>query len=77
MLIYMYVCVYIRTYTHTHTHTHTHTSDVCLELADVRCPGTRAPNGCEAMCRCQEPDLGPLQELPLLITVEPSLYLLS
>ena len=32
----------------------------------IRYPGTRVTDGCGLLCGCQEPDLGPLQEKPVL-----------
>ena len=38
----------------------------------VRSPETRVTESCAPPCRCWEPNLGPLQELQMLLTAEPS-----
>jgi len=39
--------------------------------------GTGAINGCEPVCGCWELNSGPLVEQSVLVTAEPSLWLLS
>ena len=38
----------------------------------ARSPGTGAMDSCERPCGCWESNLGPLEEQPVLLTVEPS-----
>ena len=45
---------------------------VCL-CEGVGCPGTGVTNRCELSCRCWELNRGPLEEQPVLLTIEPSL----
>jgi hypothetical protein len=40
---------------------------------DTRFLGTGITDGSEPPCRCWELNLGPLEEQPLLLTIEPSL----
>lgn len=37
----------------------------------VRCSGTGVSDDCESPCGCWEPNLGPLEEQPVLLTIEP------
>ena len=54
---------------------------VCIVPAEARrgagSPGTGATGGCEPPCRCWEPNLGPLQEQPVLLPAEPPLQVKS
>ena len=46
---------------------------VCLCEA-VRSPGTGVLGRCERPCGCEELNPGPLKELPVFLTTEPSLW---
>jgi hypothetical protein len=52
--------------------------DVCLHVhlfEGARSPGTEVTDSCELPCGCWELNLGPLEEQPVLLTMEPSLQL--
>jgi hypothetical protein len=47
----------------------------CLHLGlyeGIRSPGTRVIDNCELPCGCWKLTLGPLEEQPVLLTIEPS-----
>ena len=46
--------------------------DVCL-CEGVGSPGIGVTDSCELSCGCWELNLGPLEEQPVLLTIEPSL----
>ena len=43
------------------------------EREGVRSPGTGVIDSCDLLCGCWELNSGPLEELPMLLTTEPSL----
>ena len=47
----------------------------CLVPTEDRPPETGITHSCEALCEFWELNPGPLGEQPVLLTVEPSLYL--
>jgi hypothetical protein len=45
----------------------------CLHVWVLDSPGTGVTDSCELPCECQEPNSGPLEEQPVLLTTELSL----